>query len=96
MGKTLNIPVTSMMWRKVYDDNKGFHELPVFEDWDFWLRALANGHTFHKANTILWYRQNATSRNRATLELRHDTRAKITAPFVVQEGQLVWVQKEIK
>lgn len=92
MGKSINIPVTSMMWKKVYEKNKGFRELPVFEDWDFWLRAMANGFTFQKANTILWYRQNAKSRNRISLEVRHDVHEEMTKSFKVQRGKLVWVQ----
>jgi glycosyltransferase involved in cell wall biosynthesis len=95
MGKTINIPVTSMMWRKVYDDNGGFRQMPVFEDWDFWLRAMCNGHTFHRANTLLWYRQSKKSRNHVSLELRHEVHAKITAPFRVEEGKL-WVKNATK
>lgn len=93
MGKTINIPVTSMMWRKVYEKNDGFKNLPVFEDWDFWLRALCNGYTFKRANTLLWYRQSTKSRNHQSLELRHDIHSKITAQFRIEERKLVWDKK---
>ena len=88
MGKTINLIVTSMMWRRVYEKNNGFRKLPVFEDWDFWIRAMANGFRFHKANTLLWYRQKSKSRG--------DVHGQITAPFRIREGKLVWNTNEIK
>jgi glycosyltransferase involved in cell wall biosynthesis len=96
MGKSINIPVTSMIWRKMYDKLGGFRKLPVFEDWDFWLRAMCDGYTFKRANTILWYRQNHGSRNHQSLDLRYDIHTEITAPFKIEEGKLVWVKNETK
>lgn len=95
MGKTINIPVTSMMYRKVYDTVGGFRKLPVFEDWDFWLRAMANGFTFHIANTMLWYRQSKTSRNHVPFETRSTVHETITAPFEIRERKL-WVKNVLK
>ena len=93
-GKTreFGLVVTSMMKREVYISLGGFKDLPIFEDWDFWIRAMFNGYTFAKANTILHYRQNLPtdgSRNRNSIELKSDIRRKITAPFEVKEGKLV-------
>jgi glycosyltransferase involved in cell wall biosynthesis len=96
LGKSIDLVVTSMMWRKVYDKLQGFKDLPVFEDWDFWLRAMANGYIFKRANTILWYRQGHGSRNHQSLDLKFDIHAKITAQWKEQEGKLVWVQNGIK
>jgi hypothetical protein len=96
MGKSIDLVVTSMIWRKMYDKLEGFRDLPVFEDWDFWLRAMCNGYTFAKANTLLWYRQHSGSRNHQSLDLRFDIHARITAPYKVEEGKLVWVKNETK
>jgi glycosyltransferase involved in cell wall biosynthesis len=89
LGKKTSIPVTSMMWRKVYDDLGGFNrELPIFEDWDFWIRAACKGYTFKRANTLLWYRQNPNSRNSGDLELKNRVHYKITAPYEVADGRV--------
>ena len=87
-----DIRVTSMMHRKVYEKLNGFKELPVFEDWDFWIRAMFNGYTFGKANTLLWYRQNyqnQLSRNRISKEIKSTIHHKIISPFQVSNGKLV-------
>ncbi len=96
LGKNLAIRVTSLMYKKMYEDLGGFRDLPIFEDWDFWLRAAVKGYTFARAETILWYRQGKNSRSDKSLDLREEIHKKITAPFAVQEGKLVWVQKEQK
>lgn len=88
LGHKTSIPVTSMMFRKMYDALGGFRELPVFEDWDFWIRAMCNGYTFKPANTLLWYRQNELSRNHATVQIKSQVHTKITAPYEVVEGRL--------
>ena len=88
LGRDCRIPVTSMMWRKVYEDLKGFRDLPIFEDWDFWIRAACKGYTFRRANTLLWYRQNKNSRNHATKELKSSIHHKITAPYEVRDGKV--------
>lgn len=61
--KKLPIVVTSMMKREVYSSLGGFSNFPVLEDMDFWLRAMCNGYTFKKAQTLLWYRQEGVKRN---------------------------------
>jgi len=93
-GRTreFGLVVTSMIKREMYFTLGGFKDLPIFEDWDFWIRAMFNGYTFAKANTILYYRQNRPedgSRNRNSLELKADIRRQITSPFEVKEGKLV-------
>jgi glycosyltransferase involved in cell wall biosynthesis len=88
LGKTINIPVTSMMWKKVYEKNEGFRDLPVFEDWDFWIRAMYHGFTFARANTLLWYRQSSDSRNHKTLDFREDVHQQITSPFREEKGKI--------
>lgn len=89
MGKKLALVVTSMMHRYVYEKLEGFRELPVYEDWDFWVRAMFNGYTFARANTLLYYRQNLKSRNHLSLEKKTETHRKITAPYKVVNGKLV-------
>lgn len=89
IGKRCDLLVTSMMHRTVYEKLEGFRELPVFEDWDFWIRAMFNGYTFGKANTLLWYRQNRDSRNKLSKEEKSVIHNKITAPYEVVKGRLV-------
>jgi len=88
MGNSSTICVTSMMYRSMYDDLGGFAELPIFEDWDFWLRAMSKGYTFGKANTFLMYRQSANSRNRQNANLKQEIHRKITSPYIIKEGAL--------
>lgn len=89
LGKKFGLVVTSMMKREVYETNGGFRELPIYEDWDFWIRAMFNGYTFARANTLLHYRQNLQSRNRSTMELKTNVHREITAPYKVANGKLV-------
>ena len=88
MGRKCGLVVTSMMRRSVYEKLGGFRELPVYEDWDFWIRAVAEGFVFKRANTLLHYRQNRLSRNHLTLEKKTITHTKITAPFKIVGGIL--------
>lgn len=89
LGRKTSIPVTSMMWRHVYEKLGGFDpKLPIFEDWDFWIRAACNGYTFKRANTLLWYRQNKDSRNHGNQDLKTRTHYKITAPYEVVAGRV--------
>lgn len=68
----LPIPVSSMMKRDVYEKLGGFRKMPVLEDLDFWVRALCNGYTFGKAETLFWYRQLPDSRNKLDLSVREE------------------------
>ena len=92
-GKSCGLVVTSMMHRTVYEKLNGFRELPIYEDWDFWVRAVFNGYTFKRANTLLHYRQNLKSRNHLPLEQKTNTHRKIVAPFKVVNGKLVKKEK---
>lgn len=87
--KKCYIRVTSMMWRTVYDSLGGFRDMDVFEDWDFWLRAMCNGYTFKKANTLLWYRQNMKSRNRVSSDLKSKVIRDMAAQYRILDGSLV-------
>ena len=63
--------VSSLMKRSVYEDLGGFDpNLPVFEDWQFWIEAIIAGYTFTRANTYLKYRQRTSSRNRQSERIR--------------------------
>lgn len=65
------VVVTSLMRRKVYEAVGGFDpELPIFEDYAFWMAAMKQGFVFKKANTYLKYRQRTESRNRQSDSLK--------------------------
>jgi len=83
-----SVLVTSMMHRRVYEDLGGFRDLPIYEDWDFWLRAMCKGYTFGHANTLLYYRQNLQSRNKVPSELKASVHNKITASYEIRDGFL--------
>lgn len=85
---TCLIRVSSMMYREVYDTLGGFRDLPVYEDWDFWIRAMCQGYTFKKANTLLWYRQIGGSRNGISSDIKSATLKEIVAPYIIEGGKL--------
>lgn len=71
MRKWNHVVVSAMMKRKVYEAVGDFDPtLEVFEDYDFWIRALIKGFRFKKANTFLKYRQRTQGRNQAKQELK--------------------------
>ena len=54
----------SLIRKEVYDKYGPMDSsLPLFEDWDFFLKLLVNKCSFVKADTYLMYRQRTTSRN---------------------------------
>lgn len=66
--------VSSMMKRTVYEKIGGFDKtLSIYEDWDFWLKAITMEFSFRRANTYLKYRQRENSRNRQNEDLRSST-----------------------
>lgn len=76
------VVVTSMMDREVYEKVGGFNpKLQVFEDWDFFLRALSIGFTFRRANTYLKYRQRTNSRNHQDEKLKQKIYREIKSHF---------------
>lgn len=89
MGKRCGLVVTSMMHRHVYEKLGGFKKMVVYEDWDFWIRAIFNGYTFARANTLLHYRQNLQSRNHLSREEKTNTHIMMTAPFEIRGKKLV-------
>lgn len=84
----LPIPVTCLMKRSVYEELGGFKEYKVMEDLDFWLRAMCNGYTFVKAQTLLWYRQEGERRNLVNEELRAKTIAGIFDQFNIENNTI--------
>jgi len=66
------IPVTSLMHRRVYTALDGFRKMDVLEDLDFFVRAILKGFTFRKAQTLLWYRRYAGTRNSIGLDKRRE------------------------
>lgn len=76
------IVVSSLMKKTTYQKLGGFDpSLPVFEDWDFWIRALDAGYTFRRANTYLKYRQRTNSRNRQNDRVRAYTLSQVRAKY---------------
>lgn len=81
--------ISSLMKRKVYEAVGGFDpSLEIFEDYKFWLLAMAKGFKFAKANTYLKYRQRKNSRNHQDDELKRSTYDRIKAQFEIREGKL--------
>ena len=71
LSKASCVPVTSMMKRSIYERVGGFREFPIYEDWDFYIRAFRAGAIFKKANTHLMYRQAHNNRMNQPLSLIH-------------------------
>lgn len=86
--KKLPIPVTCLMKREVYEKNNGFANWEVMEDLDFWLRAMCNGYTFKKAETLLWYRQNHDGRNIIDLGKKKMIIAEILKQFIIKDNTI--------
>lgn len=85
------VVVTSLMKRKVYENTVydtekqliGFDpQYRIYEDWEFWIRALVCGYKFKKANTYLKYRQRTQSRNHQSDDLKKDTCKAIQMKYV--------------
>lgn len=84
----LPIPVTSLMKREVYETLGGFGKWEVLEDLDFWLRAMCNGYTFGKAETLLWYRQEGVKRNAMDLGKKTRIMREILDQFVIEDNTI--------
>lgn len=83
------VVVSSLMRRRVYDEVGGFDPaLPLYEDWHFFLRAIAHGARFARANTYLKYRQRSNSRNRQSEGVRSMVCKRIREQFYLNHGQL--------
>lgn len=81
----LPIPVTCLMNRGVYEDLGGFGKWEVLEDLDFWLRAMCNGYTFEKAETLLWYRQEGVKRNAMDMGKKTKIMREILDQFIITD-----------
>lgn len=86
------IPVTSLMDRSVYEKLKGFREWPVLEDLDFWIRALCNGYTLKKAQTLLWYRHLPDNRNSGEIGEKKEVMKEILAQFKFTKDKIEYVK----
>lgn len=75
------IPVTCLIRREVYEKVGGFRDWRVLEDLDFWVRAMCNGYTFKKAETLLWYRRTPETRNQMEVSKRKETLKEILNQF---------------
>lgn len=86
--KKVVMPVTSLISRKMYDDLGGFKEWPVLEDLDFFVRAMAKGYSFRKAETLLWYRRVPGTRNTIDLAKRKEVLDQIMSQFRFEEDKI--------
>lgn len=88
LHKDCPLRVASMMHRRVYEDVGGFRELPVFEDWEFWIKAMCNDCTFSKANTYFEYRQ--TNRGRIAISgyTKEEVHHQIIKDYQIKNGKL--------
>lgn len=77
------VVVTSLMSRVVYEKIGGFDsELPIWEDWDFFIRALRAGFSFKRTDTYIKYRQRENSRNHQADELKKEIYNQVKAKYV--------------
>lgn len=71
MYKRNEVIMPSMFKREWYDKVGGFDsELPLFEDWAFFLEMLYQGAIFKKSRAFIYYRQRTQSRNHQKEELK--------------------------
>jgi glycosyltransferase involved in cell wall biosynthesis len=82
------IPVTALMHRETFQELGGFKTMDVYEDWEFWLRAMEAKKKFVKAPTTLMYRQISGSRNRLEMEQRRQVHLKIQSMYEVKGNKL--------
>lgn len=76
--KMNEILMPSLFKREWYDKVSGFDtELPIFEDFDFWMRILQKGAVFKKSCAFMYYRQRTQSRNHQTDDLKREIYKKI-------------------
>lgn len=64
MLKMNEVLMCSLFKREWYEKVGGFdYSLPIFEDFDFWLKLLDKGAVFKKSSAFMYYRQRTQSRN---------------------------------
>lgn len=72
----------SLFKREWYDKVGGFDQsLPLFEDWDYWLKCLSKGAVFKKSQAFLMYRQRTLSRNHQKEEIRKEVYEKVVKKY---------------
>jgi glycosyltransferase involved in cell wall biosynthesis len=81
--------VSCPMKREVYESVGGFKEMPVFEDYDFWIKVMVKGYKFGKFESLFWYRQSFGTRNRQDKEIRQEMYKKITNKYQVINNKLM-------
>lgn len=81
--------VSSLIPRKLFFDLGGFKEYPLFEDWEFFLRAVVHKTPFKKARTYLSYRQRTQSRNHQSDVIKVKTTNQIKADIHKYESDTV-------
>lgn len=89
------IPVTCLMGRGVYEKLRGFKEMPVLEDVDFWIRAMAEGYKFRKAETLLWYRRYVGTRNSIDLVKRKEILREIMSQFEFTKDKIIYAKNKL-
>lgn len=83
--KKNEVLMPSIFKRKYYEIVGGFDDtLPIFEDYEFWLKIFKTGAKFKKSNAFLIYRQRTSSRNHQNDELKREIYKKITEKFTLK------------
>lgn len=86
MLKMNEVLMPSLFRREWYDLVGGFDpSLPLFEDYDFWLKILDKGAIFKKSCAFMYYRQRTQSRNHQNDDLKREIYKKITEKFTLKE-----------
>lgn len=86
MMKMNSVLMPSLIKRETYIDVGGFDEtLPIFEDYDFFLRILIKNGNFKKSKAFLMYRQRTLSRNHQNDEIKREIYKKITQKVTLKQ-----------
>lgn len=84
-----SVLMPSLFKRKWYKKVGGFDSsLPLFEDYEFWLKILDKGAIFKKSCAFLMYRQRTLSRNHQDGEIKKKIYAKITKKYFLKYKNL--------
>lgn len=84
--KKNEILMPSLFKREWFDRVGGFnHDLPIFEDFEFWLKIMQKGAIFTKSCAFMYYRQRKNSRNHQDDTLKREIYKKIREKFTLPE-----------
>lgn len=76
------VVVSSLIPKVLYQRMGGFKNLPILEDYEFFLRCMDDGATFAKSpQSVLRYRQRENGRNRRSMELKNEWYYKIKEEY---------------